>query len=219
MMTIKLVIFDLDGTLIDAYKPVERSINYTMKQFGFPPVSAETIKRTVGWGDRHLLQNFIGEKDLDTVLAVYRKHHQTSLKKGSKTIPGAKRVLNYLKQRGYKIAVASNRPTAFSDIVIRHLELKEYFDYVLCGDRVHRPKPYPDILKTIMLKFDICPAECLYVGDMTIDIQTGQRAGVKTVAVITGSSTKEELQELKPYALIKDIRELIEILEDIHGTG
>ncbi|MFA5262154.1 MAG: HAD family hydrolase [Candidatus Omnitrophota bacterium] len=218
MMTIKLVIFDLDGTIIDAYKPVERSINYAMKQFGFPAVSAVTIKKTVGWGDRHLLQSFVGEHDLDQILAVYRQHHQTSLKKGSKTLPGAKRVLNYLKQRGYKIAVASNRPTLFSDIIIRHLGLKDYFDYVLCGDRVHRPKPYPDILKMIMLKFDIRPAQCLYVGDMTIDIQTGQRAGVKTVAVTSGSSTVEELRDLKPYALIKDIRKLIDILEDINGT-
>jgi len=215
---IQLVVFDLDGTLVDAYRPVERSINYTMKKFGFPPVSAETIKKTVGWGDRYLLQSFVGEKDLDPILAVYRKHHQTSLKTGSKTLPGAKRVLNYLKQRGYKIAVASNRPTLFSDLLIRHLGLKDYFDYVLCGDRVHRPKPYPDILKTIMLKFDLCPAQCLYVGDMTIDIQTGQRAGIKTVAVVTGSSTKEELRELKPYALIKDIRDLVKILEDINGT-
>ena len=218
MTRVKLVIFDLDGTLIDAYKPVERSINFTMKQFGFPPVSAETIKKTVGWGDRHLLQSFTGEKNLENILAVYRKHHQTALKKGSKTLPGAKRVLNYLKQKKYKTAVASNRPTVFSDIVIRHLGLKDSFDYVLCGDRVHRPKPYPDILKTIMLKLDAGPAECLYVGDMTIDIQTGQRAGVKTVAVATGSSTGKELRDLRPYALIEDIRELIGILEDINGT-
>ena len=218
MTKIKLVIFDLDGTLIDAYKPVERSINFTMKQFGLPLISAETIKRTVGWGDRHLLQSFTGEKNLDKILAVYRKHHQTSLKKGSKTLPGAKRVLSYLKQRKYKTAVASNRPTVFSDIVIRHLGLKDSFDCVLCGDRVHRPKPYPDILKMIMMKFDVSPGQCLYVGDMTIDVQTGQRAGVKTVAVATGSSTGKELQDLKPFALIEDIRDLIGILEDINGT-
>ncbi len=218
-MKIKLVIFDLDGTLIDAYKPVERSINFTLRKFGFSPISAEQIKRTVGWGDRHLLQRFVGEENIDKVLNVYRRHHQTSLKKGSKTLPGVKKVLNYLKKEKYKTAVASNRPTKFSHIVMRHLGLKEHFHYVLCGDRVHRPKPYPDILKTILMKFDAHPSESLYVGDMTIDVQTGQRAAVKTVAVTTGSSTRKELQELNPLTVIDDIRELIDILQDLNGVG
>jgi HAD superfamily hydrolase (TIGR01549 family) len=213
-MAIKIVIFDLDGTLVDAYKPVERSINYTLKQFGFPAVSGETIKRTVGRGDRHLLEAFAGPERIDEVLKVYRKHHREALKRGTKLLPGAKRLLQYLKKQGYKTAVASNRPTEFSNIIIRHLGIREYFDYVLCGDRVLRAKPCPDILKKILLKFALPPAESLYVGDMTIDVETGRRAAVKTVAVVTGSSRREELAALRPFAVVDRVLDLVPILED-----
>ena len=204
----KLVIFDLDGTLIDAYEPVARSLNYALQRVGVAPLSAETIKRTVGWGDRHLLRSCIGDIDLGKVVRIYRRHHARSLRNGSKLLPGARRLLNVLRRRNLKMAVASNRPTRFSHIVMEHLDIRSYFDYVLCGDKLPKAKPDPDILFRILKKFRLPPEQALYVGDMIIDIQTGHSAGVRTVAVATGSSHKSELRALKPFRLIDNVYEV-----------
>jgi phosphoglycolate phosphatase len=211
-MKIKLVIFDLDGTLINAYPAVYRSVNFTVTQFGFAPITHATIKRTVGWGDRHLLQSFIGDKNLDAALKVYRRHHAIALRQDTKLLPGALKILQYLKSNGFKIAVASNRPTKFSLIALRYLKIYPFFDEILCGDKVLHPKPSPDILKEILKKFGFSPTEALYVGDMGIDILTGRRARVKTLAVASGSNTVVELAALSPLAVVDNVLEVKKFL-------
>ena len=208
----KLVIFDLDGTLIDAYRAVSQSMNHALRTCGFPAVDDETIKRNVGWGDRHLLERFVGRKHRDRALAVYRAHHRESLKTGSKLLPGARRILDFLKKEKYRLAVASNRPTKFSLIALRTLDIRRYFDYVLCADKVARPKPAGDILIAILARFRLKPGAALYVGDMMIDVQTGKRARVKTVAVTTGSCTAAELRRLKPLGVIPRVDEIRKFL-------
>ncbi len=211
-MKTKLVIFDLDGTLMNAYPAVYRSVNFTVTQFGFAPITHATIKRTVGWGDRHLLQSFIGDKNLDAALKVYRRHHAIALRQDTKLLPGALKILQYLKSNGFKIAVASNRPTKFSLIALRYLKIYPFFDEILCGDKVLHPKPSPDILKEILKKFGFSPTEALYVGDMGIDILTGRRARVKTLAVASGSNTVMELAALSPLAVVDNVLEVKKFL-------
>lgn len=216
---IKLVIFDLDGTLMDAYGAVSRSINFTMKKFALPELSAAKIKRTVGWGDRHLLEAFVGKERSYDALLIYRRHHAHSLRQDTKFLPDAKRVLRELKKEGYLLAVASNRPTKFSLIALRHLKIQKVFDFILCGDKARRPKPYPDILLQILAHFKLRVDEALYVGDMTIDVQTGKRAKIKTVAVATGSSTSAELKALKPYRVIRRVGEVTKILNNLNSRA
>ena len=216
---IKLIIFDLDGTLMDAYGAVSRSINFTMKKFGLPKLSAAMIKRTVGWGDKHLLEAFVGKAHSQKALAIYRRHHERSLRQDTKFLPGAKRVLRELRKEGYLLAVASNRPTKFSLIALRHLKIQKVFDFILCGDKARRPKPYPDILLQILARFKLRSDDALYVGDMTIDVQTGRRAKIRTIAVTTGSSTAAELAALKPYRLIRRVDAVIPILDHMNGRA
>ena len=212
---IRLVIFDLDGTLIDAYQAVYESINFCLHAAGSPSISHEKIKRTVGWGDRHLLVTLLGETGIDKILRMYRQHHSQSLRRGSKLLPGALETLQALQEQGYLLAVASNRPTMFSRIVLRHLGIARYFKYVLCGDKVSRPKPYPDMLQQILRRFAVRPREALYVGDMTIDVEAGRRARVPTVAVTGGSSRRQELEMLSPLAVVRSVKNLLPLLAQL----
>ena|SRR3989338_10393647 len=209
MQGLKLIIFDLDGTLVDAYPAIYRSFNYVMHNLRLPPQDNLAIRRAVGWGDENLLRPFIKLKDLKKAIALYRSHHKAALLKGARLFPKARIILSLLKKRGYKLAVASNRPTRFSWILIRHLRLDKYFDYVLCADKLKRIKPHPQILHKIMRRFSFAPWQTLYVGDMVIDLQAGKRAKVKTIAVTTGSSTKQELKKEKPYRIISNITKLL----------
>jgi phosphoglycolate phosphatase len=209
---IRLVIFDLDGTLVDAYPAITQSFNHAMRSLGYKAEAPAVIRRAVGWGDENLLRPFLAKKDLRKALLLYRRHHRRALLNDSALFKGALKLLVYLKDRGYKLAVASNRPSRFSLILIRHLGLDSYFDYVLCADRLKRGKPSPQILRRIMKRFSIIPLQTLYVGDMVIDAQAGRRAGVNTVIVTTGSSSKEDILEERPSAVVTDIRQLSKML-------
>jgi len=212
MHNLKLIIFDLDGTLVNAYPAIISSFNCTMREFGYPRQEPSLIRRAVGWGDENLLEPFIKATDLKKALRFYRKHHRVSLVKQSRLFPRAKKILTYFRGRGYKLAVASNRPTRFSWILIRHLEIAGYFDYVLCADKLRHIKPHPEILNTILKKFSLKPQEAIYVGDMALDAQAGRRAGIKTAIVTTGSSTRQEIKKQKPWRIMHKITDLGGIL-------
>jgi phosphoglycolate phosphatase len=212
MNNIKLVIFDLDGTLVDAYSAIIKSFNHTLKKLGLPEEDSLVIRRAVGWGDKQLLSPFIEKKDLAKALSLYRSYHKTDLLKYSHLFPNVKYVLSYLERKGYKLAVASNRPTKFSLILIRHLGIKKYFDYCLCADKLKYGKPNPEILLKIARKFSLKPGEALYAGDMTIDAQAGRRAGIRTAIVTTGSSTLAQIRKEKPKLIIHEILELLRVL-------
>jgi len=215
MNNLKLVIFDLDGTLVDAYQGVASSLNYALAQLQCAPVDDHTIKRTVGWRDRPLIATLVAEDDVDKALSIFRQHHARALKEGTVFLPGAKQLLQKLKAKKYALAIASNRPTRFTHIILKHLRLQQTFDYVLCGDKVACSKPAADILKQILKKFSLTPDKALYIGDMTVDVETGNKAGIRTVAVVTGSSTKEELSSLKPFKIIDQVSQVAQIVEDL----
>ena len=212
MKDIKLVIFDLDGTLINAYPAIISSFNYTMQKAGYPPETAQTIKKAVGWGDKNLLKGFIDKADLDRALSIYRKHHQQALLKGSRLFPKVRMILSYLQKKGYSLAVASNRPSRFSRILLKHLKLDKYFDLVLCADKLEHPKPHPQILRVIMKKLEVMPKDTIFVGDMAIDAQAGRRGRVKTIIVTTGSSSRQEISKEKPFKIIKSLGEIVRYL-------
>ncbi|MCX5711898.1 MAG: HAD family hydrolase, partial [Candidatus Omnitrophica bacterium] len=150
MGQIKLVIFDLDGTLVDAYKAIAESVNFSLVSLGYQPKGVLDIKRSVGWGEAGLFLPQVAKKDLTKIIDIYRKHHKGSLLRFSRVLPGTLKVLQYLKKKKYKLAIASNRPTKYSRIILQTLGLKKYFDHVLCADKLEHIKPHPQILRTIM---------------------------------------------------------------------
>lgn len=215
MTPLKLIAFDLDGTLVHAFKAVAASINHALSRVGLPEESYLKIKRNVGWGEGALLHTFVGKDRLDEALGYYREHHAQALRDGGvRFLPGVRSTLIYLKRSGYTLTVATNRPKRFTRIILEELGLVKVFDGVFCPEDVKKPKPYPDMLLETMQKFG-CPKESvLYVGDMTVDVETGQAAGVRTVAVMTGSSRRKDVELLKPYRMISRMSELQGIVDN-----
>ncbi|MCA9408391.1 MAG: HAD-IA family hydrolase [Candidatus Omnitrophica bacterium] len=212
---IKIVIFDLDGTLVDAYAAVTHSINYALKTLELPLISEAKVRRKVGWGEEHFVRSIVKPEDFSRTLALYRQHHRETLGTHVRFLPGAKEMVENLHRGQYKLAVASNRPTRFSKVILKALEIDQYFHYILCGDRVKKPKPSGEMLKTILQRFAFKPGEAVFVGDMTVDALCGKRARVKTVIVKTGSSTVKEIQQMEPFRIIGHIGKLRTILEEL----
>lgn len=183
-----------------------------MQKLGLAQKDFFTIKKAVGWGDEGLLSPFVPKKQIQKALTIYRKHHQKSLLKGSKVFPGVNSLLAYLKNKGYLLAIASNRPTKFTRLLLKVLDLKRFFDYILCADKLRHAKPHPEILKKIIHKFSLKAAQAIYVGDMTIDVRTAKSAGVKPLAVLGGSSSRADLQKSRPFKILASISILKTIL-------
>jgi phosphoglycolate phosphatase len=212
MKNLKLIIFDLDGTLVDAYAAISESFNYVMRRLKLKPQSVNIIRRLVGWGDINLLKPYVPPSNLEHALTLYRTHHKYSLLKHAHLYPHVRRLLKRLKDKGYSLAVASNRPSKFSQILLKHLEIGVFFDYVLCADQSRHGKPHPEMLNTIVKRFAVKKAQALYVGDMVIDAQAGRRAKINTVIVTSGSSGKLEIKRERPFRVISTIGRLYSLL-------
>jgi len=209
----KLFIFDLDGTLADVYTAIERSLNFTRNILGYSNVSYRVIKRGVGRGDRLFIEAFFEPEDTIRALRIFRKHHKESVMRYSRPMPFAKQLLRKLKERRKYVAIASNRPTVFTNRILRVLDIRKYIDYVLCADKAKRIKPYPDILINIIRRFKVSPEDTVYVGDMAIDLEAARRAKIDGVFVKGGSGVVKEARAYRKAIIVSSIREVLHIYE------
>jgi 2-phosphoglycolate phosphatase len=208
------VLFDMDGTLIDSYPAIAASVNHVRSLYSLPPLSVAEVNRHVGRGAGYLLEKTVGIGDPAANAAAYRQHHPTVLREGTRLLPGAHETLFALKGRGLKLGVCSNKPVAFTRELIAYLGLAAVLDVVLGPEDVARPKPAPDMLLAALAWLGVGPAQVLYIGDMTVDIQTARAAGVSVWVVATGSDTAEALDAAAPDRRMGNLAELVPLLEE-----
>jgi len=211
----KIAVFDLDGTLLDAYDAVAKTFNYSLKKLGYPTVPYEVVKRSVGGGDVNLAGKFVKKDDITRLISLYRENHISFLDGNVKLLDGCEEMLTFLKEEGLKIGVATNRAKFSVNTMLSKLNIRQYFDIILTADDVKNPKPHPDMLIKVMDFFGLQNKDDIfYVGDMDIDYFTGKNAGVDTYIVATGSSLKDVLQKIKGIRLFDNLMELKRYLED-----
>ena len=191
----KVAIFDMDGTLIDGYTAIWKTINFVRNFLSYPSVSYEEVRKNVGGGDRSLISAFFNENEHEIALRIYRENNSRFLTGNVKLMEGTEELLNLLKEKGLKIAVATNRVKFSIMMVIEYLKIWKFFDYIVTADSVKNPKPAPEMLLKILEYFEILSENAFYVGDMDIDWKTGIRAGIDTFIVATGSSSFEEIKK------------------------
>ena len=199
----KLIIFDLDGTLLNTIADLAAATNYALQQFGYPTHDTDAYRFFVGNGINKLFERALPEKDRthENVLKIrscfipYYNQHNADL---SRPYPGIKELLNTLQEKGIQIAVASNKYQEATRKLIAQFFPEIHFLEVL-GQREGIPaKPDPQILVEIMEKAQRNKAETVYVGDSCVDMQTGQNAGVTTVGVSWGFRPRTELEAYNP---------------------
>ncbi len=207
------IVFDLDGTLVDAYEAVCRSLQHTLEAFGRAPLPPEEVKRAVGWGERALLERLLGTESIEEVRRVYRRHHASALKEGGvRPLPGVPRTLEVLR-RGRRLAVATNRPGYSARLVLELLGWAPLFETVLCGEEGFPLKPAPEMLDEVLARMDLPPERAVYVGDMSLDVEFARAAGVRVVAVTTGAHTHGELRACGPDLVLDSAADLPRVLD------
>ncbi|HOK56147.1 MAG TPA: HAD family hydrolase [bacterium] len=208
----KIAIFDLDGTLIDAYDSIYKTIDFICEKINCEKFDYERVKRAVGGGDLKLICNLFDKDKIEVAHKLYREYYLNFLKGNVKLMRGCIEILSQLKEKKLKIAVATNRSNFCLDFLLKESGIKNFFDIILCADDVENPKPHPEIILKILEKTGFKKEETFYVGDMDIDYETGKNAGVDTFIVLTGSCRKEDFLEYKNPLIFEDLIQLKKFL-------
>jgi HAD superfamily hydrolase (TIGR01662 family) len=156
----------------------------------------------------YLLQQIVPEMDSERAVDLYRQHHATVFIENTHLLRGARETLESLHRHGMKIAVCSNKLSTFTRQLIAALGLAPFVCGVLGPDHVPQPKPAPDMLLAALERLQVRPAEALYVGDMSVDVQTARAAGVQVWVVSTGSESLEQLRAAKPDRILDRLADL-----------
>lgn len=213
----KLVIFDLDGTLLNTIADLAAATNQALQHYGYPTHDTEAYRFFVGNGINKLFERALpeGERTEENVLKIrsrfvpYYDEHNADL---SCPYPGIPELLSVLQQEEIMLAVASNKYQAATRKLIAHYFPAINFVEVL-GQREGIPaKPDPSIVHDIIAKAGVKKEEVLYVGDSNVDMQTAHNAGVTAVGVAWGFRPRAELEALHPAYIIEKAAELLSLL-------
>lgn len=211
-MSIKLVLFDFDGTLADGFPGIAAAVNAVRKSRGYAPASLEGVKKYVGWGLDHLIKNVVPDTDVEKDVVLYRQHYASTMLTGTELLPGVKPVVHALHQRGFRLGVCSNKKRMYTEQLLEMLEIMPPIEKVFGPDDVPHHKPAPDMLLAAIKHFGISASETVYVGDMVVDIQCAHAAGVPVWAIPTGAMTAEQLQAERPTKLLGSVEEMLPLL-------
>lgn len=212
----KLVIFDLDGTLLDTIADLAAAANYALQKAAFPVHDTETIRTFVGNGISKLLERALPEgartaENVERLRTDFVPYYDAHNAEQSKPYPGVAALLLRLQERGMMLAVASNKYQAATEKLVAHYFPAIRFVKVM-GQREGVPvKPDPTIVFDIMEAAGVGKEDVLYVGDSGVDMQTAHNAGVDAVAVSWGFRPRTELEAFRPLAIIDRAEELADL--------
>lgn len=215
---INLVIFDLDGTLLDTLADLANSTNYALNQCGFPLHSTPDYKEFVGNGINKLFERALpeGEKTEANILRIREKflpHYGKNNNRYSKPYPGIPELLAALSSKGIMLAVASNKYQQATDKLVKYFFPEVSFIAVL-GQREGIPaKPDPTIVNDILSVAGVKKEEALYIGDSGVDMQTIKNSNVCGVGVTWGFRPRQELEKYNPDYIIDKAEEVLGIIE------
>lgn len=212
MFRTELIIFDLDGTLIDSSKDIAWAVNKTLRQMGFEELSYQAIKERIGWGVKMLLEKALPNEKHNLVKEareIFMGYYSGHLLVKTKLYPNVADVLRHFKNK--KLAVATNKPLNLTQKILDGLNISDYFKKVVGGDDVQNKKPAPEAIEIILRELNALPKETVFVGDSMIDIEAGKKAEVITIGAAYGFRGRQELKEAGADVIIEDIKELISL--------
>lgn len=219
---IKLVVFDLDGTLIDSVPDLAYCIDRMMERLGRPPQGEERVRQWVGNGVERLVKRALtGEMDgeprdceLQEAYPVFLDLYCENTSKRSVLYPGVQEGLDYLRTAGYHLACVTNKAAQFTDPLVRDLGIKDYFGLVISGDSLPRRKPDPLPLLYAAQHFGVEPRESLMVGDSMSDVKAARAAKFTIVCVSYGYNHGVDIRLSQPDDIIDSLEELEDVLEN-----
>jgi len=214
---IKLICFDLDGTLVDSVPDLRLALNAMMDDFGFAHCPDEQIKTWIGNGLPKLVERallYVGNQQVSqqVALSCFEKHYQHYLNSASTLYDNVPTTLRLLRDKGYQTALITNKAEQFLPDLLSHFNISDCFDLVLGGDSLAKNKPDPMQVNFALQHFAVDKSEAVMVGDSKNDILAGQNAGLVSIALTYGYNYGEPVSLLNPDHIIDQFNELLVLL-------
>lgn len=214
----KLIIFDLDGTLLNTIADLANSTNHALRKLGYPTHEVEAYNFMVGNGVNKLFERALpeGEKtetNISRVRAEFMPHYDRHNADESRPYPGIPELLKQLQAEGKMIAVASNKYQAATQKLVDRYFSETPFIAVFGQREGIKVKPDPTIVLDILKIANVEPQEVLYVGDSGVDMQTAQNSGVSACGVTWGFRPRTELEAFQPDYIVKEAMDILPIVK------
>ncbi|TBV15003.1 phosphoglycolate phosphatase [Stutzerimonas kirkiae] len=213
----RLVMFDLDGTLLDSVPDLAAAIDHMLERLGRPPAGVERVRDWVGNGSLALVRRALAgqlehtavddeqaTQALTLFMAAYADNHALT-----RVYPGVRECLEWLAARDIAMAVVTNKPERFVTPLLAEKGLDGYFRWRVGGDTLPRCKPAPDGLLHVLQAAAVEPAQALFIGDSCNDVRAASAAGVQCAALSYGYNHGRPIAEENPALLLDDLRELV----------
>jgi phosphoglycolate phosphatase len=208
-----LVIFDLDGTLVDSKLDLVQSVNAARGLMDLAPISDQLVASYVGNGAPVLMRRALGpeaseaqvQRGLEFFLSYYRAH----MLDNTRLYPGVKEALDQLRDAGAKMAILTNKPVRFSRSIVDGLGLRQHFFQVYGGNSFEQKKPDPIGIETLLGESGLARERTIMVGDSGVDVQTARNANVQACGVSYGFQP-ESFVEYPPDFVVDELSELVD---------
>jgi len=214
---IKLICFDLDGTLVNSVPDLRLALNAMLDEFQLPHCQDEQIKTWVGNGLPKLVERaltYVDNKNVtqQNALSCFEKHYQHYLNSASCLYDNVAETLHALKTRGYQTALVTNKAEQFLPDLLQHFKINDCFDLILGGDTLAKNKPDPMQVNFALAHFSVDKSQAVMVGDSKNDILAGKNAGLLSIALTYGYNYGEPVSRLNPDYIIDQFNELLTLL-------
>ncbi|MCB8746954.1 HAD-IA family hydrolase [Rhodoferax sp. U2-2l] len=221
MSSFDLVMFDLDGTLVETAPEILDAVNDALGRFGLPEVSQQQVDDWIGHGTLALLVKALAQITgfapevvsnsalLAQIVPVYNMAYNARCGTRSHLYPQVRETLTVLRQQGARLAVVTNKEGRYTQVVLAAHQLGDLFDAVISGDTLVTKKPDPAGVSHCLAQFGVTPERALFVGDSSIDVATARAAGVPVWMLPYGYNMGEPVEACAPDRIIPDISVLL----------
>jgi len=200
-----LVLFDVDGTLVDTQQDVYISLNLALQEIGLPQISMHTAKLAIGPGPKDFMKFVLGEENLyraQEFRAAFRPIYWERCADHAELFPGMTQLLDDLKEQNIKTGVATNKARFGTDVIFKALDVQKYFDIIMTRDEVEKPKPEPDMILTACKTMNVAPERTLMLGDTDNDLLAARSAGAKSCLALWGyANDMDRLEGLADFSV------------------
>jgi phosphoglycolate phosphatase len=215
-----LILFDLDGTLIETAPEIADAVNDTLTALGHPTVSQQQVNDWIGHGTRELLIQALAQvlgsttqqvreaEAFPAIEAEFGQHYQRRCGTRSHLYPHVRETLQALRAAGVKLVVMTNKEGRYTRTVLDAHRLAPLFDRVISGDTLPVKKPNPAGIADCLQRFGVTPERTLFVGDSSIDVATARNGGVTVWALPYGYNMGEPIESCHPDRVIPDFSAL-----------
>lgn len=217
---VDLVIFDLDGTLIDTAGEIAAATNDFLACYGWPALSVDAVSRWIGRGTRALLaeaiadatgrvsQDVAGSKDFADYVSVFDRYYDEHCGTTGELYPGVRDTLDDLESTGTKLAIVTNKEARYTQRVLEAHRIADRFEPVISGDSLARKKPHPDGILACLEANRVSRERSLFIGDSAIDAETGRNAGVRVWLLPHGYNMGRPVDEAEADRIVQDFAEI-----------